>query len=52
MDASYAKAKLRQLRGLILHERNEWADDERGAATSDGGQLVAEGLSGTRGHHK
>ena len=36
---------------LILHQSDEWRDDDRGALADQGGQLVAEGLA-SAGRHK
>jgi len=50
VDACDAQAEAGKLSGLIIHERNEWRDDERGAVAGDGGELVAEGFSGSCRH--
>ena len=39
-----------ELGGLVVHEGDQGADDQRGAAAGDGGKLVAEGLAGAGGH--
>jgi hypothetical protein len=36
---------------LVLHERDEGADDDAAAGKKVGGELVAEGLAPSRGHH-
>ena len=36
---------------LILHQSDQWRDDDRGALADQGGQLVAEGLA-SAGRHK
>ena len=50
VDAGDAEAKGGELGGLVVHERDEWGDDERGAAAGDGGKLVAERLACAGGH--
>ena len=50
VDAGDAEAGGGELGGLVVHEGDERADDEGGAAAGDGGELVAEGLSGSGGH--
>ena len=47
---STAKPERPELRDLVLHQRDERADDQRGAAARDAGQLVAERFAGARGH--
>ncbi len=39
-----------ELGGLVVHEGDEGGDDEGGASAGDGGELVAEGFSGSGGH--
>ncbi len=50
MDASNAETGGGELGGLVVHEGNQGANDEGGAATSDGGELIAEALAGTGRH--
>ena len=55
MDAGDAEAEGGELGGLVVHEGDERADDEGGAAVSgrlagDGGELVAEAFAGAGGH--
>ena len=50
VDAADAEAVGGELGGLVVHERDERRDDQRGAPASDGGKLVAEGLAGAGGH--
>ena len=50
VDAGDAEAGGGELGGLVVHEGDEWGDDEGGAAAGDGGELVAEGFSGSGGH--
>ena len=50
VDAGDAEAEGGELGGLVVHEGDERADDQRGAAAGDGGELVAEGLAGSGGH--
>ena len=50
MDAGDAQAGGGELGGLVVHERDERRDDQRGAAAGDGGKLVAEGLARAGGH--
>ncbi len=42
VNARHLQPACRELGCLVLHERDERADDQRGAAARDGGQLVAE----------
>ena len=42
---------LRQVRRLILHQRNQRRDDDCGAIGCGRGQLVAERFASTRGHY-
>ena len=50
VDTPDAEAAGGELGGLVVHERDERRDDERGTAAGDGGKLVAEGFSGACGH--
>ena len=50
VDAGDAEAGGSELGGLVVHEGDERADDECGAAPGDGGKLVTEGLSRSCGH--
>jgi len=50
VDAGYFEAGGRKLVGLVVHQGDERADDQRGAAAGDGGELVAEALAGAGGH--
>ena len=50
VNAGDAKAEGGELGGLVVHERDERRDDERGAPTGDGGELVAQRFSGSCGH--
>ena len=50
VDAGDAQAGGGELGGLVVHERDERRDDQRGAGAGDGGKLVAEGLAGAGGH--
>jgi len=50
VDAGDAQAGGGELGGLVVHQRDERADDQRGASASDGGKLVAEGFAGSGGH--
>ncbi len=50
VDAGDLEAGGGELVGLIVHQGDERADDQRGAAARDGGQLVAEALAGAGGH--
>lgn len=50
MDAGYAEAEGGELGSLIVHEGDQWADNEGSASTGDGGELVAEGFSCSGGH--
>jgi hypothetical protein len=50
VDAADTKAGGGKLGGLVVHEGDEWGDDEGGAAPGDGGKLVAEGFSCSGGH--
>ena len=50
VDTPDAEAVGGELGGLVVHERDERRDDERGTAAGDGGKLVAEGFSGACGH--
>ena len=52
MDAGDAQAGGGELGGLVVHERDERRDDQRGAGAGDGGKLVAEGLACAGGHDK
>ena len=47
-----AQPACRKLGDLVFHERDQRADDQRGAAARDGGQLVAERLAGAGRHHQ
>jgi hypothetical protein len=50
VDSGYAEAEGGELGGLVVHEGDERADDERGAAAGQSGELVAEALAGSGGH--
>ena len=50
VDAGDAEAVCGELGGLVVHERDERGDDERGALAGDGGKLVAEAFAGAGGH--
>jgi hypothetical protein len=50
VDASDSEAGSGELGGLVVHEGDEWGDDESCAAARDGGQLVAKGFSRSGGH--
>ena len=50
MDPGDSEAEGGELGGLIIHERDERADDERGPAAGEGWELVAETLAGSSGH--
>ena len=50
VDALHGEVALLELGDLIFHEGDQRADDQRGAAARDGGQLVAERLAGAGGH--
>jgi putative membrane protein len=50
VDARDAEAECGEFSDLIFHERDERRDDERCAAESDGGKLVAERLPCPGGH--
>ena len=50
VNAGDAEAEGGELGGLVVHEGDEGGDDEGGAAAREGGELVAEGLSGAGGH--
>ena len=50
VDAGDAEAGGGEFGGLVVHEGDEGRDDEGGASASDGGELVAEGFSGSGGH--
>ena len=52
VNARDREAERGEARCLIVHERDERADDERGPAARDGGELVAEGFAGTGRHHQ
>ena len=52
VDAGDAQTGGGELGGLVVHERDERDDDQRGAAAGDGGKLVAERLAGAGGHDK
>src|SRR5690606_14832024 len=51
VDSIGAQPEREELLDLILDERDERADDERGATAREAGELVAERLAGPRGHH-
>jgi hypothetical protein len=50
MDAGDAEAEGGELGGLVVHEGDEWADDERSPSACEGGELIAEALAGAGGH--
>ena len=50
MDARDAQTECGELGDLVLHERDERRDDQRGSAARDGGKLVAERLPRPGGH--
>jgi len=50
MDAGYAEAERGELRGLVIHEGDEWGDDEGCAASGERGKLIAEGFARAGGH--
>ncbi len=50
VDAVGAEAALAHLRDLVLHQRDERADDQGGSAAGDAWQLVAERFAGAGGH--
>jgi len=50
VDAGDAEAGGGEFGGLVVHEGDEWTDNECGASACDGGELVAEGLSCSGGH--
>jgi len=50
VDAGYAEAEGGELGGLVVHEGYERADDEGGASSGDGRELVAEGFACSGGH--
>ena len=53
VDRSGADAKLLQSRNLVLHQRNQRRDDDRDARTAEGGDLIAQRLTGAGRHqHK
>ena len=45
VDARHAQAECGQLGGLVVHQRNQRTDDERGSSAGDSGKLVAERLA-------
>ena len=49
---STAKPRCFELGDLIFHQGDQRADDQRGAAARDAGQLIAERLAGAGGHHQ
>ena len=51
VDAAGRDAGVLQGHDLILHERDERRDDERQPRQQQGGHLIADGLTGTGGHH-
>jgi len=50
VDAGDAQTGGGELGGLVVHERDEGRDDQRGASASDGGKLVAERFACAGGH--
>ena len=52
VNARDLQTACRELGGLIFHERDERADDQRGAAARDGRQLVAERFARAGRHHQ
>ena len=50
VDAGDLEAGGGELGGLVVHQGDERADDQGGAAAGDGGKLVAEALAGAGGH--
>ena len=50
VNAFGAEAHLLELGDLVLHERDQGADDQGDAAAGDAGELVAEGFAGAGGH--
>lgn len=50
VDASDAEAEGGELGCLVVHQRNEWRDDECCASPGKRGELIAERLSRTGGH--
>jgi hypothetical protein len=52
VDAGHPQTERRELRGLIVHEGDERGYDQRCAAAGQRRKLVAEALTGARGHYK
>src|SRR5690606_29552219 len=50
MNGASAQPELSELAHLIVHQRNEWTDDEGGPAASQSWQLITQRLSRARGH--
>ena len=50
VDALHGEAARLEGGDLVFHQRDERADDERGASARDGGELVAERFAGAGGH--
>ena len=52
MDPPHAEAQRRELGRLILHQRNQRANDQRRSSQRNRGQLVAERLAKAGRHHQ
>jgi hypothetical protein len=52
VDAGDLEAHGGELVGLVVHEGDEGGDHQRGPAAGDGGELVAEGFSGSGRHNE
>ncbi len=52
MDTIHRKPAFLQLRDLIFHERDQWADHQCGATPRQTGQLVAKRFARSGGHHE
>ncbi|MBW8747556.1 MAG: hypothetical protein JF584_08325 [Acidobacteria bacterium] len=52
MNARYRQSGGLQLRGLVIHQRDQWADHQSRPVQGDGGKLIAQRLSRAGRHHQ